>query len=140
MRRKVEARHALHDLAVYYSGPRSDARPRRVGSGPWPFGFALWIGVEGMVAVFSLKTFIFLGPVRLHAIRVRGLRTKQHRSELIGAPAKRIETSWEFALRCLRLFLSGVPLRRVGERIKLIKDDTERGIPAGTFGLIEGRR
>lgn len=140
MRRSVSRSYTLGELAVYYSGPRSDAKPRRVGRGPWPFGWAWWSGVEGMAAVFTLKTFVFFGPLRLHAIRLRGLRAKQHRSELAGGPPKRAESTIEYGLRCLRLLLWGVPIGRVGQRVKLTKDDTERGVPAGTFGLIEGRR
>lgn len=137
MRRSIR-KLTLNDLAVDYTGPRSDLRPRKVG-GLNPFGFALWSGVEGNVLVFTLKRGIVIGGLRLHALRVRGLRDPRKRSELLGGPGKGVEPTVAYALRCLGL-LKGVPFPGIGKPLKLTRDDFDRNIPAGAFRLIERRR
>jgi hypothetical protein len=125
----------LDDLVAVYSERETIAH--RLGSLN-ALGFAAWIGVEGMVICFTLKTVVFLGPVRLHALRLRGLMDSRHRGELTGAPAGG-DGLIAYAWRCVVLLLWGVPFPRVGTQVKVLKDPTPTAAtyrkPAGSFTL-----
>lgn len=108
----------LRDLEVFYSERQTAAH--RFGSVN-ALGFYLWPGVEGMAACFTLKTLLFFGPLRLHALRLAGFGSPRRRIELVGSPA-RPDGVIAYGWRCIRLLIWGVPLSRIGAPVRLLKD------------------
>jgi len=100
-----------------------------------------WPGVESTVFCFTLKTLIFFGRVRLHALHVSGFTDARRRTELVGA---RTDDLFSYSWRSLVLLLWGLPFGRVGDQVKLLNDQPQQPgqepRPAGSFSLVQRAR
>lgn len=120
----------LNEVAVLYS-KKSD-RPAHVG-GLNACGLWIWPGAENTIACFSSKTFLFFGGLRIRALRLRGIREAEYRSELVGVEEG--VSRGRYVLHCLRLLTLGIPLGSVGEPpVRLLNPD--KASVGGTFELI----
>lgn len=125
-----ERKLLLTEVAVVYSGKPD--RPSQWFGGLNFLGFWVWPGAEGTVFACVSKSFLFFGAVRLRALRLHGIRTAEHRSELVGAPNEQPEGLLKYLWRCFCLLIWGVPLLTVDEAVPLLQERDE----AGDFKLI----
>jgi len=98
----------LNKLRLVGPGRRSVRHP-----GDWinPIGLTVWPGASGMLVVFTLKRWLFLGPLVLHSLDLRGFYNRRRRQEIVGSG----KCTYALYLRNWWRYLGGRTLRRMDE-------------------------